>query len=94
MDSLKKLYLMSQTLFSLYLHNQWTDFHKLSCAGKPQIRAIYTHVEYIKATTNNQDIRPLVTVKALLANISWTAEHIHTIELALESAHQSISNDI
>ena len=26
---------MSQTLFSLYLHNQWTDFHKLSCAGKP-----------------------------------------------------------
>ena len=26
---------VSQTSFSLYLHNQWTDFHKLSCAGKP-----------------------------------------------------------
>ena len=26
---------LSQTSFSLYLHNQWTDFHKLSCAGKP-----------------------------------------------------------
>jgi len=25
---------------------------------------------YIKAITNNQDIRPLVTVKVLLANIS------------------------
>jgi len=26
---------LSQTSFSLYLHNQWTDFHKLSCTGKP-----------------------------------------------------------
>jgi len=26
---------MLQTSFSLYLYNQWTDFHKLSCAGKP-----------------------------------------------------------
>ena len=42
--------------------------------------------------TNNQDIRSLVTVKALLANISWTAGHIHTFELALESAHQTVSN--
>ena len=29
---------MSQTSFSLYLHNQWTDFHEPSCTGKPQIR--------------------------------------------------------
>ena len=34
--------LLSQTSFSLYLHNQWTNFHKPSCAGKPQIRAICT----------------------------------------------------
>jgi len=33
-----------QTSFSLYLHNQWTDFHKLSYAGKPQMRAICTYV--------------------------------------------------
>ena len=59
-----QVYLL-QTLFSLYLHNQWTDFHKLSCAGKLQMRAICT-----KATTNNWDIRPLVAVKALSANIS------------------------
>jgi len=26
---------LSQTSFSLYLHNQWTDFHKLSYSGKP-----------------------------------------------------------
>ena len=25
---------VSQTSFSLYLHNQWTDFYKLSCTGK------------------------------------------------------------
>ena len=47
-----------------------------------------------KVTTNDWDIRPSVVVKALSANISWMAEQIHTIELALESAHQSISNDI
>jgi len=29
----KKLVL--QTSFSLYLYNQWTDFYKLSCTGKP-----------------------------------------------------------
>jgi len=34
---------MSQTSFSLYLHNQWTDFHKLSCAGKPLIWG-YPHI--------------------------------------------------
>ena len=53
------------------------------------MRAIYT-----KVTTNNWDIRPLVAVKALFVNISWIAEQIHTIELALESAHQSIYNNI
>ena len=35
-----KIRKMSQTSFSLYLHNQWTDFHKISCAGKPQIKTI------------------------------------------------------
>ena len=47
-----------------------------------------------KATTNDWDIRPLVAVKALSAIISWKAEQIHMIELVLESAHQSVYNDI
>ena len=58
------------------------------------MRAICTYVGYTKATANEWDIRPLVAVKALSANISWTAEQIHTIELALGSAHQSIFNNI
>jgi len=91
--SITKIFL-SQTSFSLYFHNQWTDFHKLSYAGKPQMRAICTYVGYTKAITNDWDIRPSVVIKALSANISWMAEWIHTIELALESAHQSISNNI
>ena len=49
---------------------------------------------YTKATTNDWDIRPSVAVKALSANISWTAKQICTIELALESAYQSVSNNI
>ena len=85
---------LSQTSFSLYLHNQWTDLHKLSYAEKPQMRAICIYVEYTKATTNDWDIRPSVTVKDLSANISWTAEQIHMIELALGSAHQFVYNDI
>ena len=47
-----------------------------------------------KVTTNDWDIRPSVAIKALSANISWMAEQIHMIELALESAHQSIYNNI
>ena len=47
-----------------------------------------------KATTNDWDIRPSVTVKALSATISWMAEWICMIEIVLESAHQSVSNDI
>ena len=58
------------------------------------MRAICTHIGCTKVTTKNQDIRPSVTIKALFANISWTSGHIHTIELALESAHQTVSNDI
>ena len=85
---------MSQTSFSLYLHNQWTDFHKLNCAGKPQMRAIRICAGCTKATTNDWDIRPSAAVKALSANISWTAERIYTIKLALGSAHQSVSNNI
>ena len=58
------------------------------------MRAIHTYVGCTKATTNDSDIRPSVAVKALSANISWTAERIHMIELALGSAHQSVSNNI
>jgi len=85
---------LSQTSFSLYLHNQWTDFHKLSCTRKPQIRAIRIYAGCTKATTNDWDIRPSVAVKASSANISWTAEQIRIVELVLESAHQSVSNDV
>ena len=85
---------MSQTSFSLYLHNQWTNFHKLSCAGKPQMRTIRIYAGGTKVTTNNWDIRTSVAVKALSANISWKAEQIRTIKLALGSAHQSVSKDI
>ena len=53
------------------------------------MRAIHTYMGHTKATKNDWDIRPSVAVKALVANISWTAEQIHTIELALESAYQS-----
>jgi len=56
--------------------------------------AICIYVGYTKATTNNWDIRSLVTVKSLFANILWMARYIHIIELALESAYQTISNDI
>ena len=76
-----------QTSFSSYLHNQWTDFHKLSYAGKPQMRAICTYVRCTKATTNDWDIRSSVAIKALSANISWTTRWICTIGLALESAY-------
>ena len=58
------------------------------------MRAIRTYVGCTKATTNNWDIRTSVAVKALSANISWTAEQICTIKLALGSAHQSVPNDI
>ena len=58
------------------------------------MRAIRTYAGCTKATTNDWDIRPSVAVKALSANISWIAERIHTIKLALESAHQSVSNDV
>ena len=58
------------------------------------MRAIHTYAGCTKATTNDWDIRTSVTVKAMSANISWTAEQIHMIELVLESAYQSISNDI
>ena len=64
----KPLWSLSQTSFSLYLHNQWTDVYKLSCTVKPQMRAICIYVGYTKATTNNWDIRSSVTVKSLFAN--------------------------
>ena len=58
------------------------------------MRAICIYVEYTKATTNNWDIRSSVTVKSLFANISWTTGQTCTIKLALESAHQIVSNNI
>ena len=47
-----------------------------------------------KVTTNNWDIRPSVTEKASLANISWIAKQIYMIELVLKIAHQTISDNI
>ena len=58
------------------------------------MRDVHIYMGCTKVTTNDWDIRPSVVVKALSANISWMAEQIHTIELTLESAYQSISNDI
>jgi len=58
------------------------------------MRAICIYMEYTKVTTNNQDIRTSVAVKALSANISWMAGYICMIGLALKSAHQFVSNDI
>ena len=58
------------------------------------MKAICAYVGYTKVTTNDWDIRPSVAVKALSANISWMAEQIHTIELALGSAHQFVYNNI
>jgi len=58
------------------------------------MRAICIYVECTKVTTNNWDIRSSVTVKSLFTNISWTTGQIHTIKLALKSAHQTVSNDI
>ena len=58
------------------------------------MRAIHTYAGCTKATTNDWDIRPSVAVKALFANISWMAEQICTIELALESTYQFVSNNI
>ena len=58
------------------------------------MRAICTYIKCTKATTNDWDISPLVAIKALSANILWTAKQICMIELALGSAHQFIFNDI
>ena len=58
------------------------------------MRAIHTYVGCTKVTTNDWDIRLSVAVKALSANISWTAGQICMIELVLESAHQFVYNNI
>jgi len=58
------------------------------------MRTICTYVECTKVTANNWDIRPSVTVKVLLANISWMTGQIHMIVLVLESAHQTVPDDI
>jgi len=58
------------------------------------MRAICTYAECIKITTNNQDIRLSVTIKYLFANILWMTGQIHMIKLALESAYQTVSNNM
>ena len=58
------------------------------------MRAICTYAGCTKATINNWDIRSSVTVKSSFANISWTTRWICTIKLVLESAYQTVSNDI
>ena len=58
------------------------------------MRAICTYAGCTKSTANNWDIRPSATVKALSANISWTAGCICTIKLLLESAHQTVPDYI
>ena len=58
------------------------------------MRIILIYAGYTKATINDWDIRPSVAVKALSADILWTAEQICMIKLALESAHQSVYNNI
>jgi len=89
-----KCLIVLQTSFSLYLYNKWTDFHKLSCARKFQMRAICIYIGCTKVTMNYWDIRPLVAIKALSTDISWIAERICMIELALKSAHQLVYNNI
>ena len=44
---------LSQTSFSLYLHNQWTNFYKPSCTRKSQMRAICTYAGGTRVTTND-----------------------------------------
>ena len=51
------------------------------------MRSICIYAGGTKATTNDWDIRLLVALKALSANISQMAKRIHMIKLALESAH-------
>ena len=58
------------------------------------MKALCTYMGCTEVTTNNQDIRSLVTIKSLFANISWTTRQICTIKLTLESAHQTVSNNI
>ena len=58
------------------------------------MRAICTYVGGTKVTINDWDIRLSVAIKALSANISGMTEQIFMIELVLESAHQSIYNNI
>ena len=50
--------------------------------------------EIYKSNNKQWDIRLSVTVKVLLANISWMAKQTYTIKLVLESAYQIISDNI
>lgn len=48
----KVIDMIPQTSFNLYFYNQQTNSHKSSYIRKPQVRAIYTYMEYIKVITN------------------------------------------
>ena len=58
------------------------------------MRAICIYMGCIEVTINNWDIKLLVIIKALLANIAWMVGWIHTIKLVLESTHQTVSDNI
>ena len=58
------------------------------------MRDIHIYAGCTKVTTNNWNISPSVTVKVLLAIISWMAGWIYTTKYVLESAYQFISDDI
>ena len=55
----------------------------------------YLHIWGMYKSDNKQlRYQAIVNIKALLANILWTARQICMIEIVLESAHQIVSNDI
>ena len=72
---------LSQTSFSLYLHNQWTDFHKLSCSGKPQMRAIRTYMGCTKSDNKWLRYQTISSCKSFVCKYlmnSWTDSHSWT----------------
>ena len=58
------------------------------------MRAICIYVGCRKVTTNDQDIRPSVTIKVLFDIILSITRQICIVKLVLESAHQTVSDNI
>ena len=87
----KYILLRSLYMFALdYNTIKWFLQTKLCCEAPNEG---YLHM-CEKATINNQDIRSSVTIKSSFANISWMTRWICTIKLVLESAYQTIPNNI